>query len=328
MVRGHRCDMYLPTRDDLTLDHSFALPLDHPFTYAQARAAGVTRWRLDQLTRAGALWRPVRRVYVASAVRDSIDLRIACTKLVVPEDCVVVDRHAGWLHGAEMVLAPGEHLDVQPLTVFRPAGHDRLRNGLVDSGERGFRPGDLTEVGGLRVTTPLRTAWDLGRVSRTDRAISALDAMLRLGVFDLDELVHGIERFRGYRWVTTLRAVGPLADGRAESPPESVLRLRCIECLLAEMVPQVEVWRGGLLLARLDLGDPDLMAAVEYDGAEWHTSPDQQRHDRQRRREVRQEGWLVEAFTGQNLFGHHRDVEARLFELRSAARRRRGLSAL
>ena len=68
------------------------------------------------------------------------------------------------------------------------------------------------------------------------------------------------------RWVTTLRAIAPLADGRAESPGESVLRLRCIECGL-KVEPQVEVWVGGFLVARLDLASVELLLAVEYDGA-------------------------------------------------------------
>jgi hypothetical protein len=314
------------TLESGALDSSFPLPLDQPFTMADATAAGLARWQVNELVRAQLLAQPIRRVYVSSQVEDSLDLRIACLVLVVPPDCVVVDRHAGWVQGAEMVLAPNEHLHVAPVAMFRPAGAGRLRNPLADSGERSLRPDDIIEIGGLRVTSPIRTAWDLGRVRRTDRAIAGIDAMLRLGVFSLEELVLGVERFRGQRWVTTLRAVAPLGDGRAESPAESVLRLRCVECRLGAMVPQIEVWRNGRLLGRLDLADVDLMAAVEYDGAEWHSSPEQRENDRVRRGLIREEGWLVEAFTKENLFGHHRDIEERLFDLRSRARVRRGLT--
>lgn len=309
-----------------TLDQTVPLPHDRPFTVAEAADHGVTRWQLATLHGAGLLRRPIRRVYVAATVPDSLTLRIDCLRRIVPEDCVVVDRHAGWLHGAEMVLAPGEHLNQQPVTVFRPAGHGRLRNALSASGERTLARDDIVEIDGLRVTSPLRTALDLGRVRSPDRAISALDAMLRLGVFSKEELLDGLGRFRGQRWVITLRAIAPLADGRAESPPESVLRLRCIECLWSAMVPQVEaVASTGRFIARLDLADEDLMAAVEYDGAEWHSTPEQQEHDRVRRALAGDEGWLVEAFTGVNLFGHSRDIEQQLFALRARARRRRGL---
>ena len=68
------------------------------------------------------------------------------------------------------------------------------------------------EVLGLRVTTPLRTACDLGRLLSRDRAFAALDTMLRLGAFDAEELWAETERFRGMRGVRQLRAFAPLAD--------------------------------------------------------------------------------------------------------------------
>lgn len=307
------------------LDETCPLPVCEPFTFSTAINEGVTRRQLQRLVDAGLLCRMVRGVYRATTLVDSVSTRALALALVTPPGCVVVDRHAGWLLGAQMVLAPNEHLELRPLSLYRRAGDGRLRNELSSSGERNLTDADITEVHGVAVTTALRTAWDLGRVRWTDEAISGLDAMFRLEAFSREEFLGGMERFRRMRWITTLRAVGPLADGRAESPGESVLRLRCHECRLAHMVPQVEVWRDATFLARLDLGDEDLMAAVEYDGAEWHTSPGQQAHDRARRAVVRDEGWLIEALTGANVFGRHRDVEEILFRLgdRARARKRR-----
>ena len=305
------------------LDDTFPLPADAPFTAATARDAGVSRWHLGQLVAEGLLRCPIRGVYLSTALGDSLPLRAACLKLVAPPDCVVVDRHAGWLLGAEMVLAPGEHLEVRPLSLFRPSGHGRLRNGIARSGERWLREEDVTEIDGLPVTTPLRTAWDLGRVRWTDHAIAGIDQMMRLGTFGREEFLAGIEQFRRQRWVTTLRAVGPLADGRAESPPESVLRLRCVECHLP-MTPQLEVHRDGRFIARLDLGNPDLLAGAEYDGVEWHSSPEQLEHDRARRRDATEEGYLIEVFRKEHLWGVRADAEARLVALRRAVMARRG----
>jgi hypothetical protein len=209
--------------------------------------------------------------------------------------------------------------------MFLPAGRGRLRNPLSDSGERTFASGDVIEVDGLRVTSPLRTACDLGRVRWPDPAIAALDAMLRLGAFSKEELLAELTRFRGMRWVTTLRAVAPLADGRAESPGESVLRLRCIECGLG-LDPQVEVWFGGRLIARLDLASVELLLAVEYDGEEWHTSPEQRQHDEERRADLSENhGWLIRPFTKDEVFGRPRECDRILHELAREARRRRGL---
>lgn len=310
---------------EAALDSSFPLPLDQPFTATMANEAGVSRHHLARLCGAGLLRSPIRRVYLPADLGDSLSLRAQCLHLVMPPDCVVVDRHAGWLLGAEMVLAPNEHLELRPLSVFRPSGHGRLRNKLADSGERNLRPDDVTEIEGLRVTTPLRTAWDLGRVRWTDEAISGLDAMFRLEAFTREEFLDGMERFKGMRWVRTLRAIGPLADGRSESPGESVLRLRCIECHLPTMVPQLTVWRDGGFVARLDLGNERLRFGAEYDGSEWHSTPEQREHDRRRRREVSEAGWLVKPFTSANVFGRLRDAEQLLRELHKDALARHGL---
>ena len=284
----------------------------------------VPRRVLGELVAAGLLRRPVRGVYVATELGDSLALRVACLKLVAPPDCVVVDRHAGWLLGAQMVLAPGEHLALRPLSLFRPSGSGRLRNGIARSGERWLRDTDVMEVDGVRVTTPLRTAWDLGRVRWPDEAISGLDAMHRRGAYDQREFLAGIEQFRGQRWVRTLRTVGPLADGRSESPGESVLRLRCLENHF-DVRPQVIVTRGTDFIARLDLANEALLSGVEYDGAEWHSTPEQREHDRRRRREARDDGWLIEAFTKEHLFTRTGDADVRIRRLHHEALRRRGL---
>lgn len=291
------------------LDERFPLPLDHPFTTREAKATGLTARQLTVLVHDGYLARPLRGIYLAVQAGDSPRLRAECIRLAVPDGAVVCDRHAGWLHDAEMILAPNEHLALQPIAVFRPSGRGRLRNGLVDSGERNLRSEDVMYVDGVAVTTPLRTAWDLGRQRYPEPAIAGLDAMLRTRLFTHDELLDGVERFRGQRWVRTLRLVAPLADGRAASPGESVLRWRWISAGLPRPELQVEVWVDGQLIAILDIAHEELRYAAEYDGEEWHTSPDQVEHDIKRRAAVEREHWKVDAFVKGNVFGPHADAE-------------------
>lgn len=311
---------------ELRLPSTFPLPLDRPFTYRTAlREAGLTSRDLHWLVTHDFLRRPLRGVYVAPHVPDTIALRCACLRLVVPADAVITDRHAGWIHGAEMVLAPNEHLDLAPIRAFLPAGRGRLRNDLADSGERTFVPDDIVEVGGLRVTTPIRTAWDLGRSRWPERSLAALDQMLRLNVFTKEELAAGVERFAGMRWVRTLRVMVEYADGRAESPPESVLRLRWIEVLTPVPVPQLEVWDDGEFLARLDLANEEARFGAEFDGVEWHSSPEQQAHDRRRRAACEERaGYVIKPFVKENLFGPTANAERMLRDGMAEARRRLG----
>ncbi|WP_345267522.1 type IV toxin-antitoxin system AbiEi family antitoxin domain-containing protein [Nocardioides nanhaiensis] len=308
------------------LDAHDPVPDDGPFTLATALDAGLTRRNLTDLAREGILRRPIRGIYVLTQAGDSLALRAACLRLVAPPDAVVVDRHAGWLLGADMVLAPGEHLALRPLSLYRPSGHGRLRNQICASGERMLSDRDVVELHGLRVTTALRTACDLGRVRWTDQAIAGMDALARLGTFSRNELIQEIERFRGHRFVTTARAVALLVDGRSESPGESVLRLRCHESHLRSMTPQVSVYDGDVFVARLDLADQAQMLAAEYDGLEWHSTATQLERDRRRREAVQDLGWIVKAFTSADVFGPQRVVDSVLAEARREARRRRGLN--
>lgn len=306
----------LPTQPVLPLlPADLGLPVDAPFTAAQARDAGVPRHRLEKLLVHGYLRRMLKGIYVASHLRDDVALRLRALSLVAPPDTVVSDWTATWIHCG--ILAFGGHQQVPPVSLYRPPGHGRLRNDLSRSGERDLRPDDVVVMDGLVVTTPLRTAWDVGRFSRRDDAIGGLDALLRLGAFDRDELVAGVERFRRQRGVVQLRALAPLADPRAESPGESVLRLRWLDL---ERLPPPELQvpihtRDGRLLYRLDLGVPELRFFVEYDGEEHHTRPIDRRRDQHRRAWIERElGWTVIAVTRANVFGPDRDIESILLE--------------
>ena len=301
------------------------LPNDAPFTARAAREAGLSRRQVDQLVVAGVLRRLVKGVLVAASVPDDVGLRARGLSLVTPLDAVVTDRHAAWLHGAEGTLAPGEHLAAQPLSVMLPPGRGRLRNTITSGGERELAPRDVTVVDGLLVTTVLRTAHDLGRRRWPDEALAGIDAMHRLPALDHDEFLAGIERYAGRRWVRTLRAVGPLADGRAESPAESVLRLRCHECGVP-VVPQHELWHEGRHVARFDLAVPEVRAAFEYDGEEWHSSPRQRAHDKARRDEAQDLDWTNVVLRKEHLFGQDRAAETMIRAGYARARERAGLS--
>lgn len=313
------------------LDGRFPLPLDHPFTRRSALQHGLQSRELSLLCDQGYLRRLVPGVYVVTQVPDSLTLRAEALRLVVPDDAVVTDRTAAWLHGARTALAPGDHQVLPPVSVFVSRRGARLRNGLSGSGQRMLSRREVVEVDGVRVTTPVRTACDLGRLLRRDAAFAALDSLLGLGAFTRDDLWEATDRFRGMRGVRQLRGFVPFADGRAQSPGESVTRLRWLD--LGTLPPpelQVEVRRPGGWSYWLDLGVEDLRFAVEYDGEEWHHRTTQQReHDERRRTYLREEeGWLIEPVTKANVWGAERDIEGILLAGHREARRRLGTSVL
>ncbi len=296
--------------DQTLLGSDFPLDLDRPFTYATARAAGISRRSIADLVQNGLLRRLLRGVYAAAQAPDTQLLRAQAMQLVVPDGCIVTDESAGWLCGAAMILRPGAHLEPPPLTIFAQAGadHDRLRNGLVTSGTRFLLPRDITQVHGVLTTTPLRTALDLGRLRHRDRAIAALDQLLRLGIFTLEELLEEIPRFRGMRGVRQLRVLAPIADGRSESPGESALRLRFHDGGLPIPEPQQNIYDNhGRFIGRADLLVVDLLFVAEYDGEEWHDE-DQAPHDTARLKAMEDANHTVRVFTRANVFGQHQDA--------------------
>ena len=313
--------------DQPLLDSRFPLPLSDPFTAADARGAGIGPDELARLCRDGYVRQLVRRVYVANTVPDSLGLRARALQLVVPEDAVVTDRTAGWLFGSDMVLAPGDHLVVPPVSIFVNRRGARLRNGLSASGQRFLREDEIVEVIGIRVTTPLRTACDLGRLRNRDAAFAGLTAVFRLGHFTRAELADFVPRFRGMRWVTRLRSFVPIVDDRAESFGEAVTLLRWRDTVSVVPDLQMEVERPGQWSLRIDIGVEAQKFGIEYLGERWHLLTDEQRERDEKRFAWLEEerGWLLEPVTKANVFGRHRDIELVIVHgLEQARRRHRG----
>lgn len=281
------------------------LPLDEPFTAQQAREAGVTEWVLRRLVRDGLVRRVLPSVYVDAAAADDVTMRAKAVSLVLPPDAVVVDEHAAWLHGVD-IIPPADHVIPAPLMVFRQPGATRVRKADCRGGERTLLPDDVEHIHGIPVLTPLRIALDLGRLRRRDRAYIALDAMVGTAAFERGELTDALPRFRGMRGVVQLRELEPMADGGSDSPGEILLKLRWRDAGLPPCRPQVPVGVGafGSPAAYIDIGNDELRFGGEYDGRDWHQLTDEQRaHDRARRTWLRDdEGWGIEVFENDTLF--------------------------
>src|SRR5688500_392063 len=87
--------------DAVLLGADAPIPIDRPFTTAAARGQGVSKRLLSDLVERGLVRRMLHGVSVATQVPDSLRLRAAALRLVVPAHAVVVDRTACWLHGVE-----------------------------------------------------------------------------------------------------------------------------------------------------------------------------------------------------------------------------------
>ena len=281
------------------------VPAGEPF---RASSTGLHSKLLHELTLWGYLRRLSREVYVRCEVPDTLGLRSRAVALVLAPGAVVTDVTAAWLHGID--LLPAKDLSAVPeVCAFHVDKGGRVMRNGVTSGQRMMPESDITEVNGVPVTTMLRTACDLGRLQWRERAFAALDAFLHAGV-DKDELLINVDRFGGYRGVRQLRAFAPLADGRADSVAESIMRLRWLDAGLPTPSLQCPVDGPGATWF-LDLGLEDLYYAVEYDGAEFHSSPEQVEHDRSRREWIAANTpWIVDVIGKDMLFTDDMGFEA------------------
>ena len=262
-----------------------------PFRSQTAWELGWTRRTLQAAVAEGRLRHVVRDVYVESDIEDSLTLRLACLRLVLPPHVVAVDRTAAWLW--EVELASPTPADAVPLDLFVPRGCNRLERSQVASGERDLAPEDVVTIDGVTLTTPARTALDLACLCSRYDAIAALDAFGRVqGVTSFD-LMALLPRFRGRRGVVQARSLVPLLDARAESSGESITRLAIVDAGLPRPTPQFWVVVGGVPTYRLDLAYPRLKIVVEYDGYDYHSEPERRDADKKRRKWLRDHGWIV-----------------------------------
>ncbi|MCZ2849599.1 endonuclease domain-containing protein [Modestobacter sp. VKM Ac-2978] len=144
-------------------------------------------------------------------------------------------------------------------------------------------------------------------------AVAALDAMVRVGAVQTAAMSAMVEAGAGRWGVSRVRRAFALVDPRAESAPESKVR---VALLLAGLtpVPQLVVTHAGHFLARVDLGWPEQKLAVEYEGAH-HFEGEQIVRDDHRYAALLAAGWRVIRLSAadlRDLDGVVRRVEAAL----------------
>lgn len=266
---------------------------DHPFTRADLPTLGRTERDLRIAARAGAIRPVLRGVFVGDDVADSIELRALAVARVVKPHHVVTDRTAAWLHGIDAFVW-GEHDLVPPIETCALRGRQPSDRAGVDGRTRDLRPRDITSVAGVTVTTPLRTALDLGCNLRRREAYAVLNGMAARHDLTREDYLLELPRFRRRRGVRQLRPLVLVVEPRVESVRESWVLLEVHDATLPPPDAQFWIEIDGVPTFRLDFAYPRLKVCVEYDGEQWHDrTPDQRAHDELRRRWLREHGWTV-----------------------------------
>jgi len=241
----------------------------------------------------GRTWRRLfQDVYAHRDVPVTHLLRAHAAISLLPS-AVVTGCSAATVWGAPLA-GPDDEVEVTlpPRTHMVRVEGLRTRRALLRATDVGLRSG-------LPVTTPAATAVRLASALPCDAAVAAVDQLIRTGVVDLAEIRALAASTRG-PGSARARTVSDLADGLAESPPETRLRLLLGRSSLPAPVAQFRVLHEYRFVARVDFAWPERKVALEYDGL-WHAEDGQFARDRERLNRLREAGWTVVFVTAADL---------------------------
>ncbi|WP_284225061.1 hypothetical protein [Mycobacterium antarcticum] len=197
-------------------------------------------------------------VYVEPDLELTLQQRAKAAWLWSGREAVIAGLAASALHGAEWIdgQAPVELI----WSNARPPQGIRTRRDRLAVGE-------VMSLTGMRVTTPVRTAFDLGRLIRGDEGIERLDALGQVARFSAADVEAVADRHRGSPGAPRLRRALEAYDPGAESPRETWLRLLLVRAGYPRPRTQIPVCdETGRPIYFLDMGWEDVKIAVEYDG--------------------------------------------------------------
>ena len=270
--------------------------------------------RTGALSRAQLRGPEVRRlfqgVYAPIDMAVTHDLYCAGAGLVLPPTAVITGRSAATVRGVALARTD------DPVEALVPLGARVVRTSGLTVRRTAIRPEEWEQSAGLRLATPQRMALDLLLDRPLPDAVADLDAVLRAGLVALPDVGALVEQ-RSDRGIVPARRAVALADPRAESRPESRVRVWLVQDGLH---PHPQHWiedsRGRL--ARVDLAFIRQRVAVEYDGGWREGELWALNRDRERLNRVQAAGWEIVFVTAALL----RNPERMIRTVRAALARR------
>jgi hypothetical protein len=241
-------------------------------------------------------WQRLRRdVYADARLEVTHELHAAGVSLLMPRSAVFGELTAASLWGADDLARAADDVVVvvPPGTRWTPGPGVRVR--ASDPGE------DVAmDPPWQRRTSRVRTALDLIRRGSVDDAVVMLDRLVAARVVRLADVRRAADALPRGRGSRRAREAAGLADGLAESPQETLVRLLLHRSSLPRPVAQYVVRHEGRFVARVDFAWPDHRLALEYDGL-WHGEPGQFQRDRRRLNALLAAGWRVVFVTAADL---------------------------
>jgi hypothetical protein len=252
-----------------------------PFIGSEAMARGaVSRHQLRTQ-----YYAVLPNVYLSRRIQPSLDQRITAAGLWSRGRGIFTGAAAAALHGAKWI-PDGVPIELVYHNSRPPRGVLARRYTLLD--------GETQIIGGRVVTTPERTAFDVGRRGAIHSAVARLDALAAPTGFKVDEVLRVAQRHPGSPGLRRLETALELVDAGSQSPRESYLRLLLIDAGFPRPQTQIPVLgTDGIPVAHIDVGWAEYMVGVEYEGDQHQTDRRRYVYDIQRLETVERMGWLI-----------------------------------
>lgn len=279
---------------------------DWPFLGWQAvRQGEISAWRLRRE------YRPVyRNVYVSEQATLTALARARAAWLWSGGNATLTGLSAAAVLGTKWLDA------AEPAELCRPNRHSPsgivVRSYHLDARE-------TLVFNGIRITTPARTAFDIGRCLPRARSVPILDALANATRLKTADVIALADAKPGIRGVRRLRSALTLVDGGAESPQESRVRLLLVGAGLPPPETQIEFAdEFGVTRIRVDMGWREWRVAVEYDGVQHWSDRYQRSWDIDRIAMLEAMGWVVVRVSAEMLFRPEVIIERVRGKLRAA----------
>ncbi len=282
-----------------------ALDTLHPFTTAQAAAAGIAPGRL----RSREFRRLAKGKYVSARRRPDAVLAAEAALLGHPPEAFVTHSTAARLYG--MPVPPDTVAHVGVFDGDRRRRRSDVRSHVVAADT------EVVVWRGVRTSSPAYVFIQLAETLPLVELVVQGDHLVRRGCFTPEQLVAVCARSGEDHAGRALLAARLVREG-VDSPMETRLRLLLVLAGLPEpTVNHVLRDAAGRVRRRFDLCYPGARVVVEYDGRQHAEDPTQYDHDRDRREELDEQGWRLVVVTSEGIY---RDPERTLLRVRSALR--------
>lgn len=255
-------------------------------SWPQAQACGLNRYDLRRMVRRGEWLHPHLQVYVVRRLMPAADSpeRLRCLVMAAqlalgPQACVAGPTAARlWdMRGLERWDGRRVHMVIPALKRPRKLTGVELHGWNVC-------PGEVAVLGdGLRVTDSGRTLRDTVPALDRESAVCLMDSALNQGLLREGDIPGLNDRMRGRAGCVAMRRWWRLADGRAQSPLETRIRLICQDGgLPPDELQRRFTDREGRTVAVVDLWWEKARLIGEADGLGPHSTPRALARDRER----------------------------------------------